>query len=546
MAQVEYKSKNQILFTKNEACFTVKKEYDKVLRFYSKKDQEKFEVDRIQFLINEFGFKMTTPISRNLESEFVYKINKKHYESLYKSEGFLHERSEALTFPKNKLQKYKLIDDYYRETNRDMLNKLCEDISVTNINCTMPNTTSNRNPNTTKRIIKNHSVVSKISEVTSPNHSMRQLNSSFTKNNYYNTREDYSPNSKSYINIKENLSQDNKDKRLYDLSSPSVLERPVVKLFNVSTKVNHYRLKSNHIFENINFKLATPDPFLQNTDELKTQKEKNFFEHKKDLVRLLEKNNQKLEVQMDKKLHYFYKTTRSLDEDKMFVDMFLGKITPEEFISKCNSNDLKQNFLEFQKTFNLQYQPSQAEKFKSTKTFKDLLNQTKPSNNKLTTSNLNVNRDLYDSIQSGASGGGRANALKTENLLSKKSKDTMNKLKIDNIDYKLKVKSDNFETFRDRTESINSFNRFKSNMSMGGNNGIFAKSFSNNINFQNLDTNNRKGNQNYFSTTNTLNKDNAINNLLTPDYKFGSKQNIQNKNTNGIYSCNAIPMKKSY
>ena len=310
-----------------------------------------FSYQWFQVTITKFGIKSTHPPSIKFETEIVYKINKMHTSSVYKSEGRLHEQTDSLCFPQNRMHRYKLIDEIYQETNKDLFNNIYGELSKkAGVVASSP---------TKKKVISescepspNKSFISKVRDKSFDsvlkNKKQKSLNKSGLRD--YESEDE---NSKSgFIKFNNKLKTKNKkiDKEAVkeatmNLIPQRVLERPTIKTFNSTNKVNHYRMRSSNMIEKITAFLGNQGPIrpFQTTSDLKYNKEKSFVKNKKDLVEILEKNNQKYEVLMEKKLHYFYKQKRNLDDNEDVEDyhLNLGKITAEDVILKTKNNKEK-------------------------------------------------------------------------------------------------------------------------------------------------------------------------------------------------------------
>lgn len=578
-----YKNKNKDLLSVKRDNFSLQKTYKKVERVYSTEEQTKFSKYNFHIEINQFGIKVNNPqTNKYLESDFVYKINKKHARSLYRSEGPLHEKAEDLTFPRNRLQKFKLIDDYYQETNKDMFNQIYQELAENYNEVSVPQQKRRDQRRTTCVSINN------INSIINNSNNNNNLNSSF----------DNAQQRRSIISLKENTiyMSPNKIKQKYAYNSSSVdnknqgkhknnntsniekkvFEKPALKNFNTSIKVNHYRLQSHNILEKLNeYNKSNSERVFLKADDLKTSKTKNFIENKKELIKLLEKNNQKEEVMCDRKLHYFYKTNRDLNDEKLFLQLSLGKITPEEVINKCKSRDLR-DFCEtnLKNDRNDKYH-SNSNKMKSTLTFK--YDKYSPKQNILSTNekeNLasirsqNSNRDYLSTDNENnrstiSKNYMNSNTNNMNNMYNVNTNNTnktdyshINKAELDN--FKLKsLKNDNFDTFRERKDSGNNLN-FKNQLNSKSNNYLTG-------NFNNISNNNSNDayniyNVNYGKTTSNYNNISMAKSSSTDYYgKSGvigtsgisqsAKLNIPSyertdkKEAEKIYSCNPIPVK---
>lgn len=514
-------NKNQNLVMCYQDSFTSESIYtnDSSRKLFSYKEQTKFELCSFNVNINPLGIQVEDIDSRFLESEVVYKINKKHNRSLYRSEGRLHEKAEDLTFPQNRMQKYKLIDDYYQQTNKDIFDQIYRDMFNNNnlSNILGSPKKSNRKHERRSTIISN-------SESNSPHKSADKRKS---------IRYDYSP---------KKIRIDSHRSTTPEMISVKILERPAVKSFNTSA-VNNYKAVSKNMMDKLSSYSTSITPTtkdLLKAEDLKTNKEKVFNENKKELVKFLEKNNQKAEVLCDKKLHYFYKSKRQLDEDKTFLNLYLGKLTPEEVILANKSYNLKQSFNEFndslnyvqstsnfsQQGNNLNINKNNADKFRSQMSFK-------PGSS--TFNNINVNNlDIIDEKIASMQSMSRSELNSSSEHFS-----TNNKQNTSNFGFNIKLKSakaDNFDTFRELPESYGS--NIKSNQYSYNKPLNIKEKYS--LNYNNILAKSNS-NHNYFKPK--INE-NPINQYSTKTLASLTYTRVKDNEENSISSCNPIPVKK--
>ena len=105
-------SKPNLEYESNINTIFIKESYNKEGRMYSIKEMSNFIIMRNYVHIENQIITVFHPPNFKFESENVYRINKKHYLANYNSDNMNnHERSEDDLFPKNKLMKFKLIDN---------------------------------------------------------------------------------------------------------------------------------------------------------------------------------------------------------------------------------------------------------------------------------------------------------------------------------------------------------------------------------------------------------------------------------------------------
>ena len=102
--------KKPVILYSKETSFLIKELYDRDNRLYTKREMEKFRILKSHVCINKEGIQTFHPPGYLFETELIYKINKKHYNSIYNSEVNYHERCENTIFPLNKFKEFKLVD----------------------------------------------------------------------------------------------------------------------------------------------------------------------------------------------------------------------------------------------------------------------------------------------------------------------------------------------------------------------------------------------------------------------------------------------------
>ena len=302
-----------------------------------------FKAERQFISLSNYGITSCIPPSNKFDTENVYKINKKHLKSLYQSEGFLHERADNLCFPKNRLQRFKLIDDEITAA-EDQFAKLCFELnknSWTKLNEKQQELYFTGN-------LKNQNEKPKFTQKFGEN-------SEYEEETYTDFLAEQKRIDKAHQNwtgvLVENLDsvpeeQNDKNKRNYSLDHIGIklFDRPVIKTFKVKNRNNRGRSACKNEFKSPLKTTLESTKYFNNKDKL-------YLLSKQELIKLLEKNNQKEEVLLDRKLHYFYKTARNSDENVYKLNYNTGKSTAEEIMLKPKK-DIRQEIISINENYN--------------------------------------------------------------------------------------------------------------------------------------------------------------------------------------------------
>lgn len=278
-------------------AFTINRFYENGKRVYTKQEMKNFGLYDFSLQINCFGFKSCIPPSILYETENVMKINKKHVFSNYDSKEPTHEVADSLTFPRNKIKKFKLIDEVDISYKYDILN---HEMAKTSIR----NKVTNNSIYDSTLIDKSKKAIKKID---------KKRSNSF--------KDDINQND--FLNI--------------SLGRVINEEIPTIYTFgNSKKKIKNARSLS------YDFLIKSMKSLLENN---------NYKETKRELVYLLEKNNQKKEVITDKKLHYFYKPNKNIDKENYEYYYKAGIISPEQLVL-TNKSSFKFPKEEFEYLYN--------------------------------------------------------------------------------------------------------------------------------------------------------------------------------------------------
>lgn len=254
-----------------------------------------FQIYEFSLQISSLGYKSCIPPSILYETENVMRINKKHAYSNYDSKETVHEVADTLTFPTNKLKKFKLIDEVNISYKYDILS---HEMAKTSIKNKVANNNINESNNLKKSNVNNRS------------NSLRDENNDFLN-----------------ISLGKIINE----------------ETPTIMTFGNSKKKGKDKRSVSY-----DFLIKSMKSILENS---------NYTETKRELVYLLEKNNQKKEVISDKKLHYFYKPNKNIDKENYEYYIKAGLISPEQLV-QTNKTQFKFPKEEFEFLYNSDNKPS--------------------------------------------------------------------------------------------------------------------------------------------------------------------------------------------